>query len=121
MEMGNRQSMKERRRTPRAATRARVCISHSVFGEVEGVTLDISDTGVLVQAEHLPSLPVGAHVTLQFLDSVNPELRFNAKAVRQTRWGTAFELVDYEFAGTRHSLDELRLQWARYAQYDRRG
>ena len=112
--------MRERRRNWRKSTMARVKLSHSVFGELRGATVDISDSGVFVTLSRVPKLPLGSHVNLQFVDSANPELRFNAKVVRQTRDGVALRLVDYEFRGSRYGLDELRDQWSMFTEYDGR-
>ncbi len=111
--------MKERRTKWRNRTRARVKVSHSVFGEVEGNTMDISDSGVFITLKDCPILPLGSHVNLQFVDSASPELLFNAKVVRQTRKGVALKLVDYEFRGGRYGLKELRDQWGMFSEYDK--
>lgn len=101
----------DRRRQGRQGTRARVRLSHAVLGELDGLTTDISDHGLFVELEDMPVLPVGVHLNVQFLDSVNPNIRFNAKAVRQTRLGLALVLVDYEYQGERYPLSSLREGW----------
>lgn len=102
----------DRRRQGRQVTRARVRLSHPVFGELDGLTSDISDHGLFVELDDMPVLPVGVHVNVQFLDSINPDIRFNAKAVRQTRLGLALVLVDYEYQGERYPLSALREGWS---------
>ena len=109
-----------RRRCCRNVVYARIRISHSVFGEIDGITADISDSGIFARYENLPILPVGSHINLQFLDSANPEIRFNAKVTRQTRKGVGLILVDYELNGKRYGLENLRQQWFTYTQFDHR-
>lgn len=108
----------DRRRCLRNPVYARVRISHSVFGGIDGVTADISDSGVFARHDNLPILPVGSHINLQFLDSANPEIRFNAKVTRQTPKGIGLVLVDYEVNGQRFSINELKKQWLTYSQFD---
>ena len=109
-----------RRRSWRNDVCARIRISHSVFGEIDGITADISDSGIFARYENLPILPIGSHINLQFLDSANPGIRFNAKVIRQTRKGVALILVDYEINGQRFGIDNLRQQWMTFSQYDHR-
>lgn len=90
---------------------APVMLSHSVFGELEAITEDISDTGVFVVIENKPILPKGAHIKLQFLKSVHPKVIFNARVVRVTNDGVGLVFVDYEYDGNRFSMGELQDIW----------
>ena len=101
----------ERRSFPRVPVRARVRVSHSLIGTIEGKSINISDTGLYVNLENVPKVPRGAHVGLQMLDSVNPGIIFNTRVIHVTDIGLGIAIVDYEFEGVRYTLDELRRQW----------
>ena len=101
----------ERRSFPRVPVRARVRVSHSLIGTIEGKSINISDTGLYVNLDNVPKVPRGAHVGLQMLDSVNPGIIFNTRVIHVTDIGLGIAIVDYEFEGVRYTLDELRRQW----------
>lgn len=101
----------ERRSFPRVPVKARVRVSHSLIGTIEGKSINISDTGLYVNLENVPKVPRGAHVGLQMLDSVNPGIIFNTRVIHVTDIGLGIAIVDYEFEGVRYTLDELRRQW----------
>lgn len=103
--------MRDRRKFIRKRVISTVTISHSVFGEVEGHSRDISDNGIFVLAQELPELPKGAHINLQLMDSSNPHVYFNTRVVRLNESGVGLAIVDYEIDGERFSIDELRRQW----------
>lgn len=78
---------------------------------LDGYSRDISDHGIFIFLDHVPPIPKGAHLALQMLDSVNPNIIFNAKVIRITNEGIAVSMVDYELFGQRYALEELRRQW----------
>ena len=90
---------------------APVKLSHSVFGEIKAVTGDISNSGVFVRLQNKPTLPKGAHIKLQFLGSVYPNVSFNTRVVRVAEDGFGLVFVDYECDGERFSMDKLKQIW----------
>ena len=102
---------RERRQFPRHAVESKVRISHASFGVIDATSGNISDSGVCVYSDDIPTLPKGAHINLQFLDSANPDLLFNTRVVRSCEGGVGLVIVDYEYNGQRFSLDTLREQW----------
>lgn len=107
----NRHLREKRAGGARIAVRARVCLSHSTFGEIRSYTRDISDNGVFVELTDKLRLPVGAHVKMQMLDSALPEIVFNMKVERTTGEGIGFSFVDYEHDGQRHAMATLKNFW----------
>lgn len=101
----------EKRSFPRMAVTARMRVSHSRIGTIEGYSINISDTGLLLRCLDLPKLPRGAHIGLQMLDSANPGIIFNTRVIRMTESELGLAIVDYEYNGRRFTLDELRRQW----------
>jgi hypothetical protein len=101
----------ERRTFPRIPVQARMRVSHSKLGTLEGFSINVSDTGVFLRLSNLPKIPRGAHIALQMLDSANPGIVFNTRVIHSTESGLGVAIVDYEFKGTRYTLDELRRQW----------
>lgn len=102
---------KERRLSARKRVISSVRISHHLFGELDGRSRDISDAGLYVVTPKLPTLPKGAHVSLQLMDSSNPFIFFNTRVVRTNNNGIGLAIVDYEVDGERFNLDELKRQW----------
>jgi len=105
------EQMIERRTFPRIPVNARMRVSHSKLGTLEGYSINVSDTGVYLQLSDLPKIPRGAHIGLQMLDSANPGIVFNTRVIHSSESGLGVAIVDYEFNGTRYTLDELRRQW----------
>ena len=105
------QHTNERRSFPRVPVKARIRVSHSLIGTIEGESINISDTGLYLTLENVPRLPRGAHIGLQLLDSVNPGIIFNTRVIHVSDIGLGIAIVDYEFDGMRYTLDELRRQW----------
>jgi hypothetical protein len=101
----------DRRSFPRFPVKARVRVSHSLIGTIEGESMNISDTGLYLTLENVPRVPRGAHIGLQMLDSVNPGIIFNTRVIHVSDAGLGIAIVDYEFEGVRYTLDELRRQW----------
>lgn len=101
----------ERRSFPRIAVTARMRVSHSKIGTIEGYSVNISDTGLLLHCADLPKLPRGAHIGLQMLDSANPGIIFNTRVIHMNDSSIGLAIVDYELNGVRYTLDELRRQW----------
>lgn len=101
----------ERRSFPRMSVTARMRVSHSSIGTIEGYSVNISDTGLKLHCSDLPRLPRGAHVGLQMLDSANPGIIFNTRVIHMTESEMGLAIVDYELNGVRFTLDELRRQW----------
>lgn len=101
----------EKRSFPRLQVTARMRVSHSRIGTIEGYSINISDTGLLLRCNDLPKLPRGAHIGLQMLDSANPGIIFNTRVIRMSDSELGLAIVDYEYNGQRYTLDELRRQW----------
>lgn len=101
----------ERRSFPRMPVTARMRVSHSRIGTIEGYSVNISDTGIMLHCHDLPKLPRGAHIGLQMLDSANPGIIFNTRVIHMKDSEIGLAIVDYEFNGVRYTLEELRRQW----------
>lgn len=101
----------ERRSFPRLPVTARMRVSHSRIGTIEGHSINISDTGIMLRCQDLPRLPRGAHIGLQMLDSANPGIIFNTRVIHSNEATIGLAIVDYEYNGVRYTLDELRRQW----------
>ena len=101
----------ERRTFPRFPVTARMRVSHSRIGTIEGYSVNISDTGLMLRCSDLPKLPRGAHIGLQMLDSANPGIIFNTRVIHMNESEIGLAIVDYEYNGVRYTLDELRRQW----------
>lgn len=107
--------MAERRTHWRRPVSARVRIGHRSFGQTGGLTRDISDGGLFVYPEdHIPELVAGSALTLQFVDSVNPDIQFNMKVTRVLDEGVGLSVMNYELNGVIYDLGELRRQWELY-------
>lgn len=101
----------DRRIFPRIPVQAKMRVSHSRLGTLEGYSINVSDTGVYIRLNNLPKVPRGAHVGLQMLDSANPGIIFNTRVIHSSENGLGVAIVDYELDGMRYTLDELRRQW----------
>lgn len=108
--------MTNKRQQLRQLVNASVKLSHSVFGEIKAITGDISNTGAFIRIDDKkPPLPKGAHIKLQFLSSVYPNVSFNTRVVRTTDEGFGLVFVDYEYEGERFSMDNLKHIWNKEA------
>lgn len=107
--------MTNKREQLRKIVNAPVKLSHSVFGEIRAITGNISNTGVFVNINDKPTLPKGAHIKLQFLSSVYPDVSFNTRVVRSTDEGFGLVFVDYEFEGERFPMSNLKHIWSQEA------
>lgn len=103
--------MDEKRSQNRVNTVSRVKISHSTFGSRRALTRNISTTGVYLELQDQPQLPVGAHIRMQMLDSARPDVSFNMKVLRTDRQGVALKFVDYEVEGKRFNINDLKQHW----------
>lgn len=103
--------MTNKRQQFRKVVNAPVQLSHSVFGEIKARTGNISNTGVFVVLENKPVLPKGAHIKLQFLNSMYPDVIFNTRVVRVTDEGFGLVFVDYEYGGNRFAMEDLKHMW----------
>ena len=101
----------DRRSFPRVPIQARMRVSHSRLGTLEGYSINVSDTGIFLSLHDVPKVPRGAHVGLQMLDSANPGIIFNTRVIHSSESGLGIAIVDYELNGMRYTLDELRRQW----------
>jgi len=101
----------DRRIFPRVPVQARMRVSHSRLGTLEGYSINVSDTGIFLRLSDLPRVPRGAHIGLQMLDSANPGIIFNTRVIHSSDNGLGVAIVDYELDGRRFTLDELRRQW----------
>ena len=100
----------ERRVFTRHLVNSHVKLMHTTIGEIYALTRDISDTGVFVEVNPLPKLPIGSHIKMHMLDSAAPQIAFNMKVVRTTAEGLGMMFIDYELNGVRYTLDALRGQ-----------
>ena len=107
--------MTNKREQLRQIVNASVKLSHSVFGEIIATTGDISNTGVFVKINDKPILPKGAHIKLQFLSSVYPNVIFNTRVVRVIDEGFGLVFVDYEYDGERFPMNNLKYIWNKEA------
>ena len=107
--------MANKRQQLRQIVNAQVKLSHSVIGEISATTGDISNTGVFITLEDKLTLPKGAHIKLQFLSSVFPNVSFNTRVVRMTDEGVGLVFVDYEYNGERFSMKNLKDIWNKEA------
>ena len=107
--------MTNKRQQLRQIVNAPVKLSHSVFGEIKAVTGDISNTGVFIRVDDKPTLPKGAHIKLQFLSSVYPNVSFNTRVVRVIDEGFGLVFVDYEYGGERFAMKHLKDIWHKEA------
>ncbi|MCW9025319.1 MAG: PilZ domain-containing protein [Gammaproteobacteria bacterium] len=103
--------MSEKRSHERVDTVSKVKISHTTFGSRPARTRNISAQGLYIELSDQPHLPVGAHIQLNMLDSVRPDVAFNVKVLRTDKQGVALKFVDYEVAGERFELSELNVHW----------
>jgi len=103
--------MTNKRQQLRHIVNAPVKLSHSVFGEIMAISGDISNTGVFIMVKDKPLLPKGAHIKLQFLNSVYPNVMFNTRVVRVTDNGFGLVFVDYEYQNQRFEMNELKSIW----------
>ncbi|MCW8901902.1 MAG: PilZ domain-containing protein [Gammaproteobacteria bacterium] len=111
----NNKSMADKRKQLRQMVNAPVLLSHSAFGEIKAITGDISNTGVFIRINNKPTLPKGAHIKLQFLSSVYPNVSFNTRVVRVTDEGFGLVFVDYEYGGERFPMNNLKHIWNKEA------
>jgi len=102
----------DRRSFPRVPIQARMRVSHSRLGTLEGYSINVSDTGIYLRLSDVPKVPRGAHIGLQMLDSANPGIIFNTRVIHSSSSGLGIAIVDYELNGMRYTLDELRRQWS---------
>ena len=109
--------MTNKREQLRQIVNASVKLSHSVFGEIIAKTGDISNTGVFVKLDDKPLLPKGAHIKLQFLSSVYPNVIFNTRVVRVIDEGLGLVFVDYEYDGERFPMNNLKYIWNKEASF----
>ena len=108
--------MTNKREQLRQIVNASVKLSHSVFGEIIATTGDISNAGVFVKLDDKPILPKGAHIKLQFLSSVYPNVIFNTRVVRVIDEGLGLVFVDYEYDDERFPMNNLRYIWNKEVQ-----
>jgi hypothetical protein len=101
----------ETRKSSRHAARTPVKLYSEVFGEFIGISRNISDSGVFIDIEPFLGLQTENEHKLVFINSVNNRVIFNVKFVRDTEQGIAFQFVDYETAGVRYQIDDLRNLW----------
>jgi len=100
--------LREKRMFVRRLVNARVMLVNGSIGEVRAKTRDISDSGVFVVVKPVPKLPVGSHIKMHMLDSRQPNIAFNMKVIRTTAEGIGMMFIDYEMAGQRFPMDDLR-------------
>lgn len=103
----------ERREHLRRSVVSNVQIDHEILGKTVGASVNISDSGMLLLVDALiqRAFPVEAKMKISLLDSINPEIAFSARVVRNNHHGIAVQLTGYEFRGDYYSLSELRRQW----------
>ena len=103
----------DRRAHLRRTVVTNVQLEHEILGKTVGSTVNISDSGILLLVDALvqQAFPSEAVLKLWLLDSINPEIAFSARVVRNDDHGLAVSLFAYEFHGASYPLNELRRQW----------
>jgi len=81
------------------------------FGKFSGVSQDISDSGIFIEMAPSVCLETNHEHKLVFPNSANHRVVFNVRFVRSSKQGMAFQFVDYETAGIRYPINELRSIW----------
>lgn len=109
----NIQSPQERRHHLRRTVVTNVQLDHEILGKTIGSTVNISDTGILLLVDDLvqQAFPEDAVLKLYLLNSINPDIAFTARVVRNNDHGLAVNLLAYEFRSIIYPLNELRRQW----------
>jgi len=109
----NAPTSQERRQHLRRSVVSTVQLDHEILGRTIGSSVNISDSGMLLQLDALvqQAFPSEATIKLCLLDSISPEIAFTGRVVRNTEHGLAVRLLAYEFRGNVYSLRELRRQW----------
>jgi hypothetical protein len=98
----------ERRGGARIPVNARVMLVNGTIGEIMAYTRDISDSGVFLEIQPVPRLPIGAHIKMHMLDSAMPNIAFNMKVARVIKQGLGLMFIDFEKDGNRYSMDALK-------------
>ena len=103
----------DRRHHLRRTAVTNVQLDHDILGKTVGLTVNISDSGILLLVDALvqQAFPEEAVVKLSLLDSINPDIAFRARVVRNDDHGLAVTLLAYEYKGILYPLNELRRQW----------
>lgn len=100
-----------KRKSARRAVKTPVKLYSEMFGEFSGTSRDISDSGVFIEIEPFVGLQIKKEQKLIFPNSANKRVIFNVQFIRETEQGLAFRFVDFEAAGQRYELAELRNLW----------
>lgn len=99
------------RKSSRQAVKTPVKLYSKLFGDFIGTSSDISDSGISIDIEPFVALQNDKEQKLVFINSINKRVIFNVKFVRETEHGLAFRFIDYETAGQRYQLEDLRNMW----------
>ena len=97
-----------KRKSGRQTVQTPVKLYSKLFGEFKGVSRNISDSGLFIEIEPFVGLQAEKEQKLVFINSSNKRVIFNVKFVRDTDNGLAFKFIDFETAGQRYPLEELR-------------
>ena len=101
----------DNRVTDRKWIRTPVKLYSPEFGKFSGVSQDISDNGIFIEIDPFIGLETEHEQKLVFPNSANSRVIFNVRFVRSSEHGMAFQFVDYETAGVRYPMNELRSIW----------
>lgn len=100
-----------KRKTNRQAVKTPVKLYSKLFGEFTGMSRNISDSGIFIEIEPFVGLQSEKEQKLVFINSANKRVIFNVEFVRDTEQGLAFKFIDFETAGKRYQLEDLRSLW----------
>ena len=99
----------ERRKYRRKKVNSRVKIFHPVAGSFESQTNDISNGGILIDAnQYTNKININDAVKVIFLNSGDVAIIFNMTIVRNTKEGVGMELLSCEKNGKTFPVSDLR-------------
>ena len=100
-----------KRKSERRVVKTPIKIYSQIFGEFYGTSRNISDSGIFVDIEPFVGLQNDKEQKMVFINSANKRVIFNVQFVRETNEGLAFRFIDFEAAGERYNLKELKSLW----------
>lgn len=99
----------ERRKHRRKAVSSYVRVFHPEIGSFDAVTNDISNGGILIEAnEESKKLSIADEVKVIFLNSGDVAVIFNMKVAHNSNNGMGMELLSCEKNGTVFPISDLR-------------
>jgi hypothetical protein len=101
----------EKRLHRRKLVNAKVMLIHPVIGEYQTYTHDISNGGVFVLLQKMPTLPAGTELEMRLLESGQPDYVFKMEIARVEKFGLGLKFLGFVKNGKLHSMDILRDEW----------